>query len=292
MLAGTSSHVAACPDLGPTCAGPHPPTPFWHHVQLVTADVGLDVSYGVTPWLAVEARLGVRVVDTTPRYSELDGTPKLVPDDPHHHDETIVGPTDPWLVLRFAAARNKLISTARLGVTLPLGSTVPNPYLLGDEGKWHEHTQLGTGTFVPIVGLGLSYSLGPIDLDVSTLGLFSAYANSKGYRAPSRFFPAFRVTLPLLGGALRPYLAAEISAETGERWDGRPGAEGSDGRADLLAGGGLAWRFQKAWRVDLGVRVHAAALAGGAAFEYPGIVQLGLGTDFDVKNAEPQRAPR
>lgn len=261
-------------------------------MQLVTADVGLDVSYGITPWLAVEARLGVRVVDTKPHYDELDGTPKLVPDDPHHHDETIVGPTDPWLVLRFAAARNKLISTARLGLTLPLGSTVPNPYLLGDEGKWHEHTQLGTGTFVPIVGLGLSYSLGPIDLDVSTLGLFSAYANSKGYRAPSRFFPAFRLTIPFLEGALRPYLAAEISAETGERWDGRPGSEGSDGRADLLAGGGLAWRFHKAWRVDLGVRVHAAALAGGAAFEYPGVVQLGLGTDFDVKNVEQRGAPR
>ena len=286
MLAGTSSHVAECPDLGPTCAGARPPTPFYHHVSLFTADVGLDASYGITSWLAVEARFGLRVVDTKPRYNELDGAPKLVPDDPHHHDETLVGPTDPWLVLRFAAARGKLLSTARLGLTLPLGSTVPNPYLLGEEGKWHEHTQLGTGTFVPIVGIGLSYSVGPVHLDVSTLGLFSAYANSKGYRAPTRFFPALRLTIPFLDGALRPYVAAEISAETGERWDGRPGAEGSDGRADLLAGGGVVWRFQKAWRVDVGVRVHAAALAGGAAFEYPGILQLGLGADFDLKSTE------
>ena len=286
MLAGASSHVAECPDLGPTCAGPRPPTPFNHHVRLFTADVRLDASYGITPWLAVEARFGLRVVDLTPRYTELDGAPKSAPDDPHHHDETLVGPTDPWLLLRFAAARGKLLFTARLGFTLPLGSTVPNPYLLGKEGKWHEHTQLGTGTFVPIVGLGLSYSVGPMELDLSALGLFSVYESSKGYRAPSRFFPALRLTVPFLDGALRPYVAAEISAETGERWDGRPGAEGSDGRADLLASGGVVWRFREAWRVDLGVRVHAAALAGGAAFEYPGILQLGLGTDFDVNAAE------
>ena len=283
MLAGASSHVAECPDLGPTCAGPRSPTPFYHHVRLFTADVGLDASYGITPWLAVEARFGLRVVDLAPRYTELDGAPKSAPDDPHHRDETLVGPTDPWLLLRFAGAWGKLLSTARLGLTLPLGSTVPNPYLLGKEGKWHQHTQLGTGTFVPIVGLGLSYSAGPVDLDLSAQGRFSAYESSKGYRAPTRFFPALRLTIPFFDGALRPYAAAEISAETGERWDGRPGSEGSDGRADLLAGGGVVWRFREAWRVDVGLRVHAAALAGGAAFEYPGILQLGLGTNFDVK---------
>src|SRR5689334_13574025 len=98
MLVGTASHLATCPDLGPQCNAPTPPTPYYHHVSLFTTEIALDAAYGVTPWLAVEARLPLRIVKTKPTYNELDGTPKLVPDDIHHHDSTIAGPSDPWLV--------------------------------------------------------------------------------------------------------------------------------------------------------------------------------------------------
>lgn len=282
MLGGSSSHVAECPDLGPACFTGPPPTPFYHHVALFSTETALDASYGVLPWLAVEARLSLRTVTTKPTYTELDGTPKTVLDDPHHHDETIIGPADPWLVLRFGSVWSKLITTARLGVTVPIGSTVPNPYVLGAEGKWHEHTQLGSGTFIPLVGLGLAYTIGPAELDLSALGIFSVYANDKGYRAPSRLFPALRVTVPFLKGDLRPYVAVDLPCETGERWDGKPGLEGVDGRIDLLVGGGLSYRFKAPWRVDLSARGHAAGLARGASFDYPGLLQIGVATEIDV----------
>lgn len=282
MLFATTSHVAECPDLGPQCASPTPPVPYNHHVDLFMSEVSLDGSYGITSWLAVEARLALRIVDVTPTYSELDGTPKLVPDDIHHHDQTLVGPSDPWLVLRVGAASGKLVTGARLGVTLPIGNTEPDPYALGARGEYHEHTQLGTGTFVPIVGAGVSYTLDPVELDLSALGFFSLYENREGFRAPSRMFLSLRATVPLLDGALRPYVALDLARQAGERWDGAPGLEGDDERTELLLGGGLAWTFADPWQAQIGVRGRLAKLTDAAGFDYPGILDLGLSTHFDV----------
>ena len=214
------------------------------------SDIALDASYGLAPWLAAEVHFAVRIVDLTPSYTEVDGRPKLVPNDPHHHNVTLAGPTDPWLLLRAASAAGKLVTSARIGLTLPIGVTEPNPYTLGALGKYHEHTQLGTGTMMPIAGIGLSLQLDPIELNLSALGLFSIYENDQGYRAPSRLLPSLRATWPLLSGTLRPYVAIDLPGSTGERWDGLPGLEGDgQGRAELLAGGGLAWRFLDPWQL-------------------------------------------
>jgi hypothetical protein len=283
MLAGAASHLAECPDLGPECKSGAPPTPYNHHVALFMTEVGLDAAYGIAPWLAAELRFTLRVVDTTPTYSERDGTPKQVPNDIHHHNETILGPSDPWLVLRFGGAAGKLTTAARVGVSLPLGGTQPDPYKLGAEGKSHEHTQLGTGTFVPIVGLGLSYSIEPVELSATALGLFSLYQNSLGYHAPSRYFLSVRASLPLISGKLIPYVAADLPHETQELWNGSPGLEGSNVRTELLLGGGLAWEFVPAWQLEIGVRARAVRFTTAAAFDYPGLLQFGLSTHFDLQ---------
>src|SRR5262249_41897590 len=184
MLVGTASHLATCPDLGPQCRDPVPPTPYYHHVFLFTTEIALDAAYGVTPWLAVEARLPLRIVKTKPTYTSLDGAPMSVPNDIHHHDETLVGPADPWLVLRLGGALGKLTPAARAGAPLPAGKTQPNPYALALEGKWHEHTQFGSGTFMPIVGIGVAYAFERVQLSASGLGIFSLYEDGYGYRAP------------------------------------------------------------------------------------------------------------
>jgi hypothetical protein len=282
-LSGASTgHLAECPDLGPECGAPVPPTPYYHHVDLVLGETSLDASYGVTRWLAAELRFSVRVVDLTPTYSEIDGREKLVPDDIHHHDVTIIGPTDPWVSLRFAGTVGKLVSAAKLGVTLPLGGIEPDPYKLGAEGKSHEHTQLGTGTLMPLVGIGLSYNLDPVELSVSGTGLFSVYENRVGFRAPSRYFFSARATLRLLDGALRPYVELDIPHETQELWNGSPGLEGSNVRTDLLVGGGLTWEFAEPWAVEAGFMARAAQLTHAATFDYPGVGQLALSTRFDL----------
>jgi len=289
MLSATSSHLAECPDIGPECAGPNPPAPFFHHVDLFTSDVVVDASYGITSYLAAELRLALRVVDLTPSYTEQDGTPKQVPNDPHHHDVTLFGPTDPWIVMRFGATAGKLVAQSRIGVSVPIGKTQPNPYELGLRGISHEHTQFGTGTFVPIVGVGLSYSIDPVTIDASAVGLFNIYENDKGFRAPLRFYPSVRVTFDLLDGKLKPNVAAELPYEGAERWNGTANSEGEGGwRLDLLAGGGVTWIFADPWQADLGLRARIASWHGGAVFDYLGVVQFGLSTHFDIVGAESE----
>ena len=279
MLFASTRHVAECPDLGPECNLTPPKAPYVHHVNLFVNELSLDAAYGVAPWLAVEARLGLRIVKITPVYSELDGTPKSVPNEIHHHDETLVGPTDPWLVLRAGGALGKLGTAARLGVSLPVGSTEPDPYILASEGKSHEHVQFGTGALVPIVGGGLSYSIAPVDLSLSGLAFFSLYENSKGFRAPSRWLASTRATLPLAAGAWRPYVAADLTHEGREVWHGTPGVEGTS-RTELLLGGGVSWEFAAPWRANLGLRVRTFRVSSGPSFDYPGILQLGVSAHF------------
>ncbi|UQA56105.1 hypothetical protein [Polyangium aurulentum] len=289
MLYGSAGHLAECPDLGPACRTETPPVPYHHHVALVLSETGLDVAYGVTPWLAVEARATLRVVDTKPTYSELDGSPKLVPDDIHHHDRTIVGPSDPWLVARFAGRFGELTTATRFGLSFPLGSTEPDPYELGARGEWHEHTQLGTGTVVPIVGFGLSYRIEPVLLSAAALGLVSVYENRHGFRAPTRVFGGVRASMPLLSGKLTPYVTVDIAHESTEVWSGVPGGlEGNNARTDLLAGAGLAWEFAPTWQLDLNVRVRAARFTHAAAFDYPGMAQLAISKSFDLSGGAPK----
>lgn len=193
-----------------------------------------------------------------------------------------MGPADPWISLRFASQYEKIVSTARFGLTLPLGSTEPNPYVLGARGERHQHIQFGTGTVMPIVSAGLSFDLNPFDLSVSALGLFNVYANDKGYRAPSRYFLGLRSTLFLFDRALRPYITIDLAHETEEIWDGAPGPEGSNIRTDLLLGGGLGYQFYDPWYLEIGGRARAARLSGTAPFKYPGVLEFRLSTHWDI----------
>lgn len=286
MLAATTSHLAECPDLGPECRSLTPPAPYNHHIDLFMSETALEASYGIAPMLAVEARLSFRVTSVTPTYSELDGTPKLVPNDIHHHDVTLAGPGDPWLSVRLGAQAGKLVTTARLGFSWPLGRTEPDPYALAAEGRWHEHMQFGTGTFMPLVGAGASYALDPVVISGSALGLFSLADNSHGYRAPSRYFFSTRGAFSLLGGDLRPSLTLGLVHETEELWQGRPGLEGTTIRTDLLAGAGVAWRFADPWTLEIGVQARLAKLTNAASFDYPGILELSLSTHFDTLDNE------
>lgn len=274
-------HEEDCPDIGPQCARTPPPSPYIHHVELQSEETDLDAAYGLTPWLAAEIRLPLRVVHEHPTYFTLAGQQMVGFTDIHHREETLVGPGDPWLVARVGASTGRLVTAARIGVTVPLGSTVPDPYILGREGLPHEHIQFGTGTVVPIVGGGLAYDADWGQLSLSAMGFFSLYADGYGYRAPSHWFVSARGTLPLLGGALRPYVATDVVHTGREIWQGLYGEE-SYTITDLLIGGGLAWRFAPPWTLEAGVRFPVVHDTQGASYDYPALFQLAVGTSFDL----------
>ncbi len=277
------SHVADCPDLGPECfdAGP-PPTPYNHHVDQVVAETILDASLGLLPWLGVDLRWSLRVVDVSPTYTELDGSPKSVPDDIHHHDETRVDFTDPWILSRFAARQGRFVSVARFGLSLPVGRTEEDPYRLGRRGESHEHLQAGTGTVVPIVGWGGTVALEPVSLGLSAIGFFSAYEGDNGFRAPVRLYGNQRTAVSFIDGALTPFAELTLAHEGEEYWHGRSGLEGSNVRSEIYVGGGVDWRFLPSWTAGATARVRVASLTDAPTFETNGLFSLSLSTTFEL----------
>lgn len=292
------SHVADCPDLGPDCFhGDHAPTPYNHHVDQLMAETVLDASLGITPWFAVDTRWSLRVADVNPTYSELDGTPKEVPDDIHHHDETLVDVTDPWLMARLAAVQGDFVGVFRLGASFPIGRIEPDPYALGREGKYHEHLQAGTGTVVPIVGFGMSYTLGrggktPVTLGLGGLGFFNAYENGEGFQSPVRIYASHRVAISFLNGVLTPFVEGTLAHEGEELWNGEVGLEGSNIRTEIYVGGGLEWRFYDTWSVDLTTRARVATLTEAPTFTSYGLFSLGLSTSFDLWDTKDEAQPK
>jgi hypothetical protein len=288
-LYGSAGHLAECPDLGPACNNSPPPVPYHHHVALWLSDVTADISYGLTDTFAIEGRVLLRIVDTTPTYSEIDGTPKLVPNDIHHHDRTMVGLGDPWLVLRSGATWGKLQTAARIGVSFPVGRTEPDPYALAAQGRWHEHIMMGTGTFMPIVGIGFSYPAGPVELSASALGLFSVYENKDGFRAPSRIFGGIRVGYPFPSIKLTPNIAFDVAHESAEIWHGAYALEGFNARTDVLVGAGVQWEFSPLWKLEANVKARVLRLTDAPAFNYPGLAQIAISHSWDLAPKEDEQ---
>ncbi len=292
------SHVAECPDLGPQCFDDtaqalqgvrplhHPghasTTPYNHHLDQWMGEVNLGASLGITPYFGLETRWSLRITRVDASFSELDGTPKDVPDEIHHRDETLVDVADPWLLGRVGAARGDFTSLVRLGLSFPLGRTEPDPYRAGRRGEAHQHLQGGTGTFVPILGAGVSYRIAPVTLGLGGIAFFSLYENHHGYRAPSRFYLSQRTTVAFLDGALSPFAEVSLAHITEEYWQGFAGLEGTNVRTELYLGGGLGWQFADSWAIDASVSGRVANFTEGASFDTYGLFRLGLTKTFSL----------
>ena len=153
------------------------PAVIEHDQSIVNSETRLVGELGITTWLAAGLVLPFRVFDTHIRYLDPSTGDVVQIENPtlHHRNEVLVGPGDPWLLARVATVARGFTVSARLGTTIPIGSTVPNPFLLGDEGIPHEHTQFGTGTFEPIAGAETYRRFGAVTLDAYFLTLHSLY---------------------------------------------------------------------------------------------------------------------
>jgi hypothetical protein len=163
--------------------------------------------------------------------------------------------------------------------------------VLGREGKSHEHLQAGTGTVVPIIGVGLSLRLAedtstPVTLALSGTGLLNVYENDEGFRAPSRLYANQRVSVAFLDGQLNPFVEGTFAHETEEYWQGEVGLEGTNVRSEVYVGGGLAWRFAENWSADLAARGRIATLTHAPTFTNYGVFSLGISTRFSLWGGE------
>ena len=245
----------------------------YRHVQrLWVSQAELVASRGLGHGLALEARLPLRHVTTRIRFVDPAGQPF----DPregfiHHRNETLVKPSDPWLLLHGGKSRGRWSFGARVGVALPLGRTEEDPIALGAAGLTHQHIQFGTGTVDPILGVGVSRRMGRGTLTLDGLGRFTVAMNDHGYEAGERQQASLGYAQPV--GTWRPRVSLDVVREGAERWNGRvDDDEGNLGRTDLLASvtiGRGAW-----WA---GVQVPLAQRVVGAQLATPVIVSLGWG---------------
>jgi hypothetical protein len=235
-------HEAGCANPA-TCAEVPAQPRFLHDQDISPAELRAVAEIGLTRRVGLELQVPFRITRTTVQYRDLAGQPYR-PLDPevHHRNETLAGIGDPWLLGRWGRSLAGLAVTTRAGVAIPLGSTEEDPFALGARGQRHQHIQLGSGTFDPLLMLDLSRTVGPIDLSAYGQAQLSLYENSKGFRAGNRYFGGVQ------GGAM---VAAKVTASLGldlvterpERWSGTIQQDGNLGRSELLGGVTLSRPF-------------------------------------------------
>jgi hypothetical protein len=165
---------------------------------------------------------------------------------------------------------------ARAGVSIPLGRTEPNPFVLGDLGQPHQHVQLGTGTWDPVGSVMLARRLGAYSLTLSMMVRLALYENEHGYQAGDRALAGVMADRALFG-RWRGSASFEVAREDPERWDGAfDTEEGNLGRTDFLVTAALLRPIDGVGAVRLAVTVPVASRVNGAQFDYPLILSVGL----------------
>jgi hypothetical protein len=152
---------------------------------------------------------------------------------------------------------------------------VPDPFDLGRRGQAHQHIQLGTGTFDPLVGLMAGRRLGAWGVTLAGHARLGLYENGNGYRAGHRYLVAGMAERPL-ARAWRASGALELMREQPERWNGLlDEEEGNLGRTDLLLTLATVRTFSHRGALRLAVSVPLVTRARGAQLDYPVIVSIG-----------------
>jgi hypothetical protein len=268
-------HESACPEIGPICQLREEP-PNLHDQRINLAELRASAEYGLTGQWGLQLQVPFKVINTSITYRRLDGT-AFVPDylGIHHRNETLVGIMDPWLMGRWSGQLGKWSLTGRLGLTLPLGATVENPFKLGEEGHAHQHIQFGTGTFNPLILLDAQRT-GETYFGAGYLqAQLVPYANHHGFQSGHRLGlgGSFGRTIGPVGVAL----AADVVHEEAERWDGVVQQDGNLGRTDFLAGVNLSVPIRKQiFALSLRTPVYQRVLGGQVS--YPAIVNLSWST--------------
>jgi hypothetical protein len=273
-------HPSACPDIGPICQVRDEP-PQLHDQRFTIAELRATLEHALTDTFGLEVQLPLRSQRTTVRFTALDGTPLALDyENIHHRNETLFGLGDPWVLGRYAGRLGGVGLAARAGFTVPLGSTVEDPFALGAAGLPHQHVQFGTGTVQPLLGLEASRTWGKWGARAWGQAQLSLVENRFGYRAGHRFAAGLAAEGPLVG-ALRFSVGADVANEQPERWSGLVQQDGNLGRTDVLAGTGLAYPLGPV-RLGLHLRVpvYQRIIGHHGQLTYPGILQLNAGTTF------------
>lgn len=258
--------------------------PEWHDLSLTFGEARLHAEVGLAPWLSADLQWSLRLVHVGFQLEDANHTPIAPPfgEELHHRTETLVGPADPWLSLRSYTRRGPWTFGARLGATVPVGSTVANPFARGRAGEAHQHLQFGTGTVNPFAQLEVRRGVGRFEVGLWALGRATRYRNGHGYQAGDQLLAGLGALSERLRDGWTFAAGALVFHEEPERWDGVVETEGNLGRTDLLLEGSAAWRVARSWTVTFAARVPVWSDVVGAQLDTPALGELTLARSFDL----------
>ncbi|MDB4957921.1 MAG: hypothetical protein JWO36_5490 [Myxococcales bacterium] len=278
-------------DATETIVGGAPSTVI-HDQTIANGEARIAAELGVTHWLAAGLILPLRVYNTSIRYLDPSGQQVTIENpDLHHHNETLSGVGDPWIYARAATELGGFVLGGRFGTTIPFGRTVPDPFVLGDMGVPHEHSQFGTGTVGAVVGLDASRVIGGVHVDGALLTIQTFYANGHGYQAGDRYAAALGIASGLGTKSWRFRTTIEGVLETAETWGGVIHTEdGNVGRLDVLAGGEVTWLVNDDWHLGVSLKLPAYTHIKGGQLDALGFLGVNVGTHVHLFDGNGDRA--
>ncbi len=258
--------------------------PIVHDQDLAISEARLALDVGLTQRFAASVVVPLRIVATSIVYRNGMGTPvQLTEPDVHHRDETLTGIADPMVLGAFSFPIQGVRLTARAGMSIPLGRTEENPFALGDMGLRHEHIQMGTGTFNPVLAVEASSGWGRWRAGGILFTQQVVYENDKGYHAGDRYAAGLSLRRAL-GTVWSVRGGPEFQAETAERWGGKKREEeGNQGRIDVMLSAGVAWNALEQLSLDFTLKVPIYTHVVGGQLDVPAIVELGASWTFGGK---------
>jgi thiol-disulfide isomerase/thioredoxin len=148
----------------------------------------------------------------------------------------------------------------------------------------HQHIQMGTGTFNPVLAIEGGY--GWDRWRVSAFGFTQqvVYTNDKGYKAGDRYAAGVALRRALGRWSVRGGI--EMQSETFEAWNGvRYTDEGNQGRIDAMFAAGTTWAATPELSVDLGLKVPFLNRVNDGQLRMPALLELGVSYAFGKRAA-------
>ncbi len=229
---------------------------------------------GLRPGIGLEVQIPVRMVRDRVHYLDVARQPYTPPNpDLHHRNETLTGLADPQLAVHFGHQGTPWAVAARVGVSIPLGRTEPNPFELGRRGLWHQHIQFGTGTWDPIFGVAVGRGIGSFDAQLGGIVRLTLAENNHGYQAGNRYGIQLDASRKV-GHAWNGNAGLLLAHERAERWSGRIETEGNLGRTDLFLSLGAGRAIPSVGSLSVNLQLPLVSRTTGDQVKIPVILSL------------------
>lgn len=258
--------------------------PAEHVLDIGALEWDLDAQAGVHRRFAFELMLPIRTTIIGATFNDQAGRELPEFSSIHHRDETIAGVGDLVLGGRIGLVLPQDVPrwtlALRTGLSFPTGRTEPNPFVLGAQGRDHQHMFFGTGTFDPVLGFDSNVAFDRWALVGWAVSKIPLYANRHGYRGSTVVVGGIGAQS---GFGLERWsflLQPEVYFETPARWGDVH--DRNSGRTSLIASAGVIAMPAPGWQIHLIGKVPYYTWAQGGQLRWPFVALLGFSYAFDV----------